>query len=733
VSTISKPAKHLEQSAFYLSGRMQDGEMEPKTPKGLVPAPLAPFRVIENVRHDYPLVLFAERREPCFDSLSNVVKQAVSQVLATEKPGPSEAQALPWHAARMERAVRVASYHGGPESLRERWMAVAESLEPERGGGFLKAALSLGSVLPDAELVACDRNAPHRVVRHLWQHAQHRRTRNLAVRLDRLLLGLRGILEADFVRSRAGRTPDRLMASVGSLHSDQFDFEVMSQLLASRSPDSLLAAHRRRRIEEAIAVLERQEFVSIGGSGPSMAFEFDSCAEALRAFSERMPRAMELARAVSVAELDIDGAYREAVHDRLFAELGSAGFTPENVDFLPTTLVSLSLGEMSDEEHDALDDLFATRLPFKVLVQIDDLVEGSPLVDGHFSLGAKARRFAWSALAGSGIFVCQTTNAGLFLERHRMARAFAFDGPALLCVYSGANPSSTIPPYLAAAAASEARVFPSFAFDPSAGPDWASRFSLEGNPQPGKAWPTHAYQWEDADLQTVTESAPFTAVEFAMTDSRLEGHFALAAKDTWDDSQVPIREALERPSDFSGASVPYVQAVDEQDRLQRMLVDVRLLTEARRCALAWRSLQELGGIENSHAARQLEAERAMIEQRLLREQVAAPAASESETPTEVAAPPVQDQAIEAEAPKSDEPYIETARCTTCNECTGINPKMFAYNENKQAFIKDPSAGTYAQLVEAAESCQVSIIHPGKPKNPNEPGLDELLKRAAPFL
>jgi hypothetical protein len=45
---------------------------------------------------------------------------------------------------------------------------------------------------------------------------------------------------------------------------------------------------------------------------------------------------------------------------------------------------------------------------------------------------------------------------------------------------------------------------------------------------------------------------------------------------------------------------------------------------------------------------------------------------------------------------------------------------------------DPDAGTYRQLVEAAESCQVAIIHPGKPKNPDEPGLEELLKRAEAF-
>ena len=82
---------------------------------------------------------------------------------------------------------------------------------------------------------------------------------------------------------------------------------------------------------------------------------------------------------------------------------------------------------------------------------------------------------------------------------------------------------------------------------------------------------------------------------------------------------------------------------------------------------------------------------------------------------------------------SDEPYIETARCTSCNECTQINDKMFGYDANKQASIINPDAGTYRQLVEAAENCQISIIHPGKPRNPNEPGLDELMKRAEPFL
>jgi hypothetical protein len=98
----------------------------------------------------------------------------------------------------------------------------------------------------------------------------------------------------------------------------------------------------------------------------------------------------------------------------------------------------------------------------------------------------------------------------------------------------------------------------------------------------------------------------------------------------------------------------------------------------------------------------------------------------------VVAPAAADEAADFPAHSPDEAWIETARCPSCNECQLINDKMFVYNANKQAYIGDLKAGTYRQLVEAAESCQVSIIHPGKPFNPKEPGLDELVERAKAF-
>ena len=46
----------------------------------------------------------------------------------------------------------------------------------------------------------------------------------------------------------------------------------------------------------------------------------------------------------------------------------------------------------------------------------------------------------------------------------------------------------------------------------------------------------------------------------------------------------------------------------------------------------------------------------------------------------------------------------------------INPKIFAYNAAKKAFIQNPAGGPYQDLVKAAEKCTARVIHPGLPKD-----------------
>jgi len=78
------------------------------------------------------------------------------------------------------------------------------------------------------------------------------------------------------------------------------------------------------------------------------------------------------------------------------------------------------------------------------------------------------------------------------------------------------------------------------------------------------------------------------------------------------------------------------------------------------------------------------------------------------------------------------PWLETPECTACDECTKLNPAIFAYNENKKAYIKNPAGGPYQDLVKAAEKCTARVIHPGLPADRSAKDIDKWIKRGEKF-
>jgi ferredoxin len=397
-------------------------------------------------------------------------------------------------------------------------------------------------------------------------------------------------------------------------------------------------------------------------------------------------------------------------------------------------------------ENAALMEMLSAGMPVKVLVQHDDLMEEGAIGQGRFAFGVRSARLATTAMGLGGMFVLQSTSSNLYALRDRVRRGMACRGPSLFSVFSGSpDETSQLPPYLTAAAAMKSRAYPAFTYDAAAGTNWATRFSLENNRNPDSDWPVEDFEYADENVQRVREQVRFTYADFALGDQRHAHHFAVVPRERWTAAMVPVADWLVLPEADAAERVPYVLAVDENDRLHRVIVDVRLIQATRRCLLLWHRLQEHGGIHNSHAEQALAREKAAWEAQkqqeldALRQAVAAgTAAAAPVAPAAEAAPPAAAEAPAA-APEAapahspDEAWIETSRCSSCNECQNINDRLFGYNENKQAYIKDINAGTYKDMIEAAEACQVAIIHPGKPKNPNEPGLEELLERAKPFM
>ncbi|MEO8500040.1 MAG: ferredoxin, partial [Vicinamibacteria bacterium] len=339
------------------------------------------------------------------------------------------------------------------------------------------------------------------------------------------------------------------------------------------------------------------------------------------------------------------------------------------------------------------------------------------------------------------------------------------------------------------------RAFPFLTHDPDAGPALADRLCLQGNPAPESPWPVYTLPYLDDQNVEKKLDIPLTIADWAATEGRFKASFALLPREEWDAS-VPFDQYLRLPRQERADKIAFIHSVGADRHLRRLRVEPDIARLADERLEFWSHLRELAGLDVSKTARKtmeagleakLAAVRAEYEDRMAElkreypkqiarrlaeglmehgaggalsellsslpaakasagERPAAAKKTEASTPPPAPAPPAAPASESAAPPppaaaapvaKDDEPltfeaYIDSARCTTCNECTNLNKRMFAYNAAKQAEIKDASAGTFQQLVLAAERCPVSIIHPGSPRNQDEKDLDKWVKRAERF-
>jgi len=729
--------QHPDQGIFHLTGKQTGAGFAAVDIGTLRPALLAAYGDLNRLRHDYPVVLLGAPGE---DGFAIALSTLVSRLALELAPRGIEGERLRRHLLRLEREIRTAVAAGAQGELSTLWAdaaarlgAEAEARQDAAAGPVL--ALAASSLKADGIVAGCDARLPASLITQAWRHAQARKAGEFRTLVEGLMRQLSDIRRAAWAHSQAGRRPQALRAAVGGAHTDIFDFAAMSRMVGRGVPKDELPPARRQRIESTLSTLSNQTFFpALHGRGTGalpLGFAFDNCAAAMEAFRSRLPAAARLIKAIAIAELEAAGRYVESEHDPVFEHYDEHALTAEDLALLPDYLVCIPPDRNDAPENAGLLDMLSSAMPVKVLVQVSDLLEEASVGAGHFAFGVRSARLATTAMGLGGMYVMQCASSALYAERERIARGLACRGPALFTVFAGSPaPAAGLAPYLSAAAAVESRAFPTFSYDAAAGTNWAERFSLQGNRAPEDDWPAEPFEYADENLQRMVETVRFTYADFALCDRRHAAHFAAVPRERWHAGMVPAADWLALAEDEASRRVPYLLAVDAANDLHRVIVDARMMQATRRCLLLWHRLQEHAGIHDSHAERLLARERA--------ERAALPAAPAAPAPAvEAAAPAAAAAAAAPEAaadrPPSDEAWIETSRCPSCNECQLINDRMFAYNENKQAYIKDINAGTYRQMVEAAESCQVAIIHPGKPRNPDEPGLAALIERAQPFL
>jgi ferredoxin len=382
------------------------------------------------------------------------------------------------------------------------------------------------------------------------------------------------------------------------------------------------------------------------------------------------------------------------------------------------------------------------------------------------------------ALAHREAFVLQSSLGRVADLTEGLASMAESRGPAV-AVVACPDWESPVPPWDQLAAAGYGRFAPCFRYEAQRGDSYAERFVSGDNPQPLEMWPRLTF--EHLDEHGAEQALPerFTFAHMAALAPAYREHLALIPAEAWSEDQVQVGEYLDLPRERRRRSLPFVWVLDAAGELARAVLTRELAFAALGRARAWRVLQELGGTDNEYANRAAERARkaaeAEAEQRIAElrsahaeqlEQAGERAVSQAmhrlaasllssdvgraaaeAAPSEVAAeqesaaevPPPSPAAAaaprepdEADDASFDDPYIDTPLCTTCNECTNINPRLFAYDENRQAFIRDAGAGTFDELVRAAEKCPARCIHPGVPRADDATASDDLIARAKAF-
>ena len=603
---------------------------------------------------------------------------------------------------------------------------------------------------------------------------------------------LNNLLAIDKSHSDESTSPDALKGSVGG-SAGMFNPAALSSVMKHSQGSVKMPGSRRARIEKTLAILSsyRPEdnivrFIhngSLTGSWLDETKGFEAientepCDAATRYFDESADKLAELFGAVRIADLEVANIYDESLHNPWFENFNWETFSSEELLLVPTVIALENADHVAGAGMPALSKLLSSGRPIQIFIRV--LPHGNPGANPDEEPFQNFRtELGYFGISHRQAVISQVSAARYQELLNNFGAALGATRTSLHLISVGVRPmgeDDSLNSWLVAGAALEGRVHPSFLVNPGAGDDSLERIEFSGNPQPELDWPIRDFVYIDQDGTEQSTKLAFTFADYALLIPRLNQHFAYIPESYDSDELVLFADFLKLSQADCAEKIPYVWAVDSDNQLHRVVVSRLLVIASLDRLNFWRTLQAMAGVRSSYidiaAERARESLRAEFEKEradLLAqyeseiESIRANSASEvmgrltevllgmdlssgslpsfsTSAPAATAAPAAEaevEEVVEEAEPEeeamTEDAWIDSPLCTTCNDCTDMNPIMFVYNDENQAYITDPSKGTYLQMVEAAEICPSKCIHPGMPVDKSEANLEELIARATPF-
>ena len=499
----------------------------------------------------------------------------------------------------------------------------------------------------------------------------------------------------------------------------------------------------------------------------------DSVSVAMGIFEGHMAKMAEGFKSIRLAELVLKDQFDPERYEEDNRYFNWQDFTDEEFHLCPPVVAVGGDGAMYDIGFQNLSRAMMAGKPVKVLVvdtQVYSNTGGQACTSGFFGQISDMAQYGDAikgkeegrkeigliAMAHRTTYFLQSTMAYSNHMIEGFVQGLMSRRPALFNLYTSCQPEHGIGDDMGnhqAKLAVESRAYPLFKYDPDRGSTAAECFDLDGNPAIGRDWPVTKINYVERGRQKEMELST-TFVDFAATETRFRKHFRKIPRDAWHEDMVLVSDYLDLDEDDRDDKVPFVWALDANRELSRLLVDEPMIKSAEERRAFWIMLRALAGAEETE-----ETSDAQLESRIRQEVVekissglmelvsgnqaldletmlgsaeAIPAAAADTTPA-VAPPAAAEKPALAAVPDDYmAPWIETEECTACDECIIINPDIFAYDDDKKAYIKSADAGPYRDLVKSAEKCTAEVIHPGLPRDRSAKDINKWIKRGQKF-
>ncbi|MFT0714782.1 2-oxoacid:acceptor oxidoreductase family protein [Flagellimonas lutimaris] len=485
----------------------------------------------------------------------------------------------------------------------------------------------------------------------------------------------------------------------------------------------------------------------------------DSPSMAMGVFEGHMAKMADGFKAIRKAELELEGKYNAEEHDDFFTYFTWKQFTDEEWLLCPPVVTLGGDGAMYDIGFQNLSRMMASGKPIKVIVldtQVYSNTGGQACTSGFIGQVSDMAQYGkvWKgkseprkeigliAMAHRNTYVMQATLANTSQMIEGFIDGLMTKRPAVFNLYTTCQPEHGVGDDKGAHQAKlavESRAYPLFKYNPDNGIKTREAFDLSGNPAMDQIWPTYDLKYLEYG-QERTMKLPMTFADFALTEARFRKHFRKVPRSAWNDNMMPLAEFLEMDESNREGKFPYIWAVDRNQKLNRVLVAKPIVDSCEERRDFWLMLRDIAGVEIEKPQEENLEEKIRnevvgnIAQGLM--QLAGGNSGENDLLKMALEKPVETNGVLVEEPSSNgeymAPWLETDECSSCDECIRLNPNIFAYNEDNKAYIKNPKAGPYEDLVKAAEKCTAGVIHPGLPAEKSGKDIEKWISRGEKY-